>query len=157
MFGDGEVFKKHVDIYQERKSAGAPPQTVTRYVYSFPAFRPHDLVMQTLSLVDEGIAPKEALIPILGQMLRARHSQIQAWEYIKNNWSMVKEIGLGASQLIKAAGQLPSSMRDDFVGFCDVHVKGESDMSYAQALEIMDLQSEFRSRTKDELANWLNR
>ncbi len=155
-FGDGELFKKHVDIYQARKANGAPPQTVTRYVYSFPSFRAPELVTQTLSLLDEGIAPKEALVPILGRMLTARHSQPIAWEYFKNNWSTIKEIGMGASGLIKAAGELPYSMRNDFVEFCEANVKGMADMSYAQALETMDLLAEFQTRTKDELITWLN-
>ena len=155
-FGDGELFKKHVNIYQARKANGAPPQTVTRYVYSFPSFRAPELVTQTLSLLDEGIAPKEALRPILGQMLTARHSQRTAWEYTKNNWRTIKEIGMGASGLIKSAGKLPYSMRNDLVEFCEANVKGVADMSYAQALETMDLLAEFQARTKDELATWLN-
>jgi len=156
-FGDGETFKKYVEIYQERKANAAPPQAVNRYVYSFPAFRAPDLVSQTLSLLDEGIAPKEALGPILGQMLRARHSQITAWEYLKSNWSTIKEIGLGSGGLIKSAGYLPYSMRNDLVEFCEAHVKGVADMSYAQALENMDLLAEFQVRVKEDLIRWLNR
>ena len=155
-FGDSEVFKKHVDIYQERKANSAPPQMVTRYVYNFPAFRPPELVNQTLSLLDEGIAPKEATLPILNKMLGARHSQLAAWEYIKRNWLTLKELGFGATELIKAAGALPFSLRDDFVEFCEANVKGIADMSYAQALETMDLLAEFQARTKQELAGWLN-
>ncbi|HEX9841068.1 MAG TPA: M1 family metallopeptidase [Anaerolineales bacterium] len=155
-FGDGELFKKHVDIYQARKANGAPPQTVTRYLYSFASFRAPELVTQTLSLLDEGIAPKEAMLPVLGQMLTARHSQLAAWQYIKNNWLTIKEIGMGASGLIKNAGKLPYSMRKDFVEFCEANVKGIADMSYAQALETMDLLAEFQARTKHELVMWLN-
>lgn len=155
-FGDGELFKKHVDIYQARKANGAPPQTVTRYLYSFASFRAPELVTQTLSLLDEGIAPKEAMLPVLGQMLTARHSQLAAWQYIKNNWLTIKEIGMGASGLIKNAGKLPYSMRNDFVEFCEANVKGIADMSYAQALETMDLLAEFQARTKHELVMWLN-
>jgi hypothetical protein len=155
-FGDGELFKKHVNIYQARKANGAPPQTVTRYLYSFASFRAPELVTQTLSLLDEGIAPKEAMLPVLGQMLTARHSQLAAWQYIKNNWLMIKEIGMGASGLIKNAGKLPYSMRNDFIEFCEANVKGIADMSYAQALETMDLLAEFQARTKHELVMWLN-
>jgi uncharacterized Ntn-hydrolase superfamily protein len=155
-FGDGETFKKHVNIYQARKASGAPPQTVTRYVYTFSAFRHPDLVHQTLSLLDEGIAPREALQPILGQMLRARHAQLAGWEYVKSNWSLIKEIGLGSGGLIKAAGSLPYSLRSDVVDFCEANVKGLADISYAQALETMDLKAEFQARTKDDLIKWLS-
>jgi hypothetical protein len=31
-----------------------------------------------------------------------------------------------------------------------------ADMSYAQALEMMDLRAEFQARTKAELMDWLN-
>lgn len=155
-FGDGESFKKHVNIYQARKANGAPPQTVTRYLYSFAAFREPELVMQTLNLFDEGIAPIEGLHLVLGQMLNARHSQLEAWQYIKNNWPTIKEIGLGTSDVIKAAGRLPYSMRSDFVDFCEANVKGVVDMGYAQALETMDLLAEFQARTKQEIVTWLN-
>ena len=156
-FGNSETFKKHLDVYQARKASSAPPQTVTRYVYSFSAFRPPELVTQTLSLLDEGIAPSEALMPILRQMLGFRHSRLIAWEYIKNNWETIKEVGMSASGLIKAAGNLPYAVRSDFVDFCESHVKGIADLSYAQALETMDLQAEFQARTKDEMIAWFRR
>lgn len=155
-FGDAELFQKHINIYEARKASSAPPQTVQRYLYSFPAFRAPELVNQTLSLLDEGIAPREALGPFLSRMLSARHSQLAAWEYFKNNWSMIKELGMGASGLLKGAGNLPYSMRDDLVSFCEANVKGVADMGYAQALETMDLQAEFRARTRGELMAWFN-
>ena len=154
-FGDAETFRKHVDVYQARKAAGAPPQEVTRYVYTFPSFRAPEQVTQTLSLLDEGISPREALTPTLGRMFSARHSQIAAWEYFKANWSLIKDMGNGA--LFEAAGQLPISMRADVVAFGDAHVKGEADMAYAKALETMDLLAEFQNRAQDDLIRWLNR
>ncbi|HET9907193.1 MAG TPA: M1 family aminopeptidase, partial [Anaerolineales bacterium] len=155
-FGDDRLFRRHVDIYQARKANGAPPQTVTRYLYSFAYFREPELVTQTLNLFDEGIAPTEGLMLVLNQMLYARHSQLEAWQYIKDNWSTIKEIGLGSSELIKSAGRLPYRMRSDFVAFCEAYVKGVEDLSYAQALETMDLLAEFQARTKDDLITWLN-
>ena len=150
-FGGDEVFKKHVDIYQTRKADSAPPQTVTRYIYSFVEFRSPELVSQTLGLLDEGVAPKEAVLVILGQMLDARHAQLAAWEYLKKNWLTLKELGFGTTEVIKGAGKLPFSMRSDFVEFCEANVKGFADMSYAQALETMDLLAEFKARTRPEL------
>jgi len=155
-FGDANTFKKYVNIYQKRKADGAPPQTVTRYVYSFPSFRAPELAAQTLTLLDEGIAPKEAWGPILGRMLNARHSQIAAWEYFKANWSTIKEMGMGMSSLIEEAGQLPYAMRAGLVAFGDANAKGEADMAYAKAVETMDLLAEFHARVKDDLITWLN-
>lgn len=155
-FGDADTFKKHVNIYQTRKNNSSPPQEVTRYLYSFPSFRTPELVTQTLNLLDEGIAPKEAWGPILSRMFNARHSQVAAWEYFKANWSTIKEMGLGMSTLIEYAGQLPYSMRADLVAFCEANVKGEADRAYAQALETMDLMDEFQARVKDDLIRWLN-
>ena len=155
-FGDGELFRKYVDIYQRRKASGAPPETVNRYLYSFASFRSPELVRQTLSLLDEGIMPTEAIMPVLSQMLGARHSQIPAWEYVKSNWTTIKELGAGGTYLIKESGRLPLSMRDDLVEFCEAHVKGFADMSYAQALETMDLLAEFQARTREDLAAWWN-
>lgn len=153
-FGDSDLFKKYVDIYQGRKASSAPPETVNRYLYSFASFRPSELVRQTLSLLDEGVLPTEAVLPVLGQLLDARHSQLPAWEYIKTKWETIKELGPGVTYLIKDIGQLPFSMRDDLVEFCEAHVKGIADIGYAQALETMDLLAEFQARTKQDLAAW---
>ena len=156
-FGDADTFRKYVNIYQARKAKGAPPQEVTRYLYGFPSFRTPELVAQTLSLLDEGIAPREAWGPVLARMFNARHSQIAAWEYFKTNWVTIKEMGMGMSTLIEYAGQLPHSMRADLVAFGEANAKGEADRSYAQALETMDLLAEFHARVKDDLLKWLDR
>jgi hypothetical protein len=95
-------------------------------------------------------------MPVLSQMLSARHSQILAWEYLKSNWGTIKELGTGATYLIKDTGNLPFSLRDDLIEFCEVHVKGFADIAYAQALETMDLLAEFQARVKDDLAAWWN-
>jgi puromycin-sensitive aminopeptidase len=155
-FGDASVFQQHVNIYQARKSNSTPPQAVNRYLNSFTSFRAPELVNQTLSLLDEGIAPREALAPTLGRMLSARHSQVAAWEYFKANWPTIKEIGMGASGLIEYAGELPPSMRADVIEFYENNAKGEADMAYAQALETMDLLAEFQARIQDDLLKWLN-
>jgi len=154
-FGDSDVFKKHINIYQERKAGGASPHTVNRYLQSLSEFRDPELISQMLSLLDEGIIPSEATIPGLREMLKERHSQLVTWEYIKNNWEKINKIGMGGSPLIKYAGNLPYSMRSDFVEFCDAHVKGVSDMSYAQGLETMDQLAEFQDRTRNGLTEWL--
>ncbi len=154
-FGDETVFQKYVDIYQQRKANGAPPQTVNRYLNSFPSFRSPELVAQTLSLLEEGIAPLEAWGPSLYTMLDLRHSRVAAWEFIKKNWLKIREVGLWAGDLIKSSGKIPYSMRDDYISFCEANVKGLADMGYAQGLENMDLLAEFQSRTKSDLASWL--
>ena len=155
-FGDGELFKKHLSIYQERKESGAAPQTVNRYLISFYQFRDPELISQTLQLIDEGVIPTEAIHPALFFMIRERHSQLTVWDYVKSNWEKINDIGMGASSLIHYAGNLPYSMRSDFVEFCEAHAKGVADMSYAQALEDMDQLAEFQLRTQDELGMWLN-
>jgi hypothetical protein len=69
---------------------------------------------------------------------------------------LIKEVGIGSSTLIKEAGRLPYSKRNDLVEFCEANVKGVADMSYAQALETMDLLAEFQDRIKNDLVAWLN-
>lgn len=156
-FGDSELFKKYVHIYQTRKASGAPPQAVNRYLYGFACFRPPELVRQTLNLLDEGILPKEATLPLLYRMLDARHSQLPAWEYLKSNWHTIKDLGIGSGEVIKDTGKLPYFMRGDLVEFCEANVKGIADMGYAQALETMDLLAEFQSRAKQDLEAWWSR
>jgi aminopeptidase N/puromycin-sensitive aminopeptidase len=154
-FGDETLFGKYVDIYQARKATSAPPQLVNRYLYSFPAFRTPGLVAQTLSLLDEGIAPKEAWGPLLHKMFSLHHARVAAWQHLKKNWTGIKELDFWAGELIKAGSELPYHMRSDYVEFCEANVKGVFDMGYAQGLEDMELRAESQARTKDELTSWL--
>jgi hypothetical protein len=156
-FGDEAVFRKYVDLYQARKASGAPPQTVNRYLNSFPFFRSPELTAQVLSLLDEGIAPLEAWGPLLYKMLTFHHSRLTTWAYIKKNWSTIRELGFWTGELIMDGGELPYSMRNDYVEFSDSNAKGLVDMSYAQGLENMDLLEDFRARTKEDLPAWLNK
>lgn len=155
-FGDEALFRKYVEIYQRRKANSVPPQWFNRYVYNLPTFRSPELVAQTLRYMEAGIIPREAVLPILTRMLSTRHAQHAAWQFIKENWLTIKELGIGTADLIKAAGYLPYSMRNDLIEFCNAYVRGFADMSYGQALETMDLMAEFQARTRQDLVNWLN-
>jgi hypothetical protein len=90
-------------------------------------------------------------------MLIHRHARVAAWHYIKKNWPIIRELGFWTGELIKSCGELPYSLRTDYVEFCEANVKGIADMNYAQALEDMDLLAEFQARTKEDLTAWLNK
>jgi puromycin-sensitive aminopeptidase len=156
--GDVDLFEKYVEIYRARRDAGASPQETNRYLQSFPVFRSSALVERTLGLMDDGIIPQESLVPGLQQMLRRKHSQLQAWDYLKVRWEHLQaSVGIQVDGLVEATGRLPASRREDLVGFFSEHLNGTSQMSYARALETLDQLAEFKARTKDELVGWFNR
>jgi hypothetical protein len=107
--------------------------------------------------LDEGIAPREAWGPTLYKMLIHHHARVATWDYIKKNWSTIQELGFWTGELIKSAEELPYSMREDYVEFCEAKVKGMFDMNYAQGLENMDLLEDFRARTKEDLVTWFDK
>lgn len=157
-FGDAARFDRHLDLYVQRRAAGAAPQETDRYLYSFAEFRVAELVERTLSLLDDTTLPQEAIGPMLRQMLRQRHTQLQAWAYLKAHWDQIKVFGISwVSSLVEATGQLPPAQRDDLVAFMDVHAKGVADKSYARALETMDQLAEFMLRVREDLLDWFAR
>jgi puromycin-sensitive aminopeptidase len=154
-FGDRTRFDKYLDVYQQRRSSGAAPQETNRYLYSFPVFREHELVSQTLRLLDEQVLPKESVGPLLRQMFANRHSQVAAWEYLKKNWEALLPLGgMWTGFLVEATGQLPASYRDEMVEFYDKNLNGLAEKGYARALETLDQLAEFQARTRDDLVGW---
>jgi puromycin-sensitive aminopeptidase len=157
-FGSAAQFEQYVSIYQKRKASGAAPQETNRYLANFHHFRAPDLVERTLGLMDERLIPQEGIGPVLARMLAERHAQLMAWAYIKSNWKLINDLGpMWAGNLIEAAGQLPAPLRADFVAFCEANAKETAPMSYARALERMDLLAEFKTRTRDDLIAWFQR
>jgi puromycin-sensitive aminopeptidase len=153
--GDAPRYDSFIEIYQRRRSSGAPPQETDRYLYSFPRFRPPELVERTFEIIDEEVVPREAIFPLVRQMLGLRHARLAAWEYIKREWEKLQGIGqLAVGRLVEATGQLPVSLRDDIVAFYDTHLNGIAPTSYARALEAMDQYAEFQARTRDDLVAW---
>lgn len=154
-FGDRPRFDKYLDVYQQRRSSGAAPQETNRYLYSFPVFREHELVAQTLRLLDEQVLPKESVGPLLRQMFANRHSQVEAWEYLKKNWEALLPLGgMWTGFLVEATGQLPASYRGEMVEFYDKNLNGLAEKGYARALETLDQLAEFQARTRDDLVGW---
>lgn len=154
-FGDRSRFDRYLDVYQQRRSSGAAPQETNRYLYSFPVFRKSDLVSQTLQLMDDKVLPKESVGPLLRQMLAHRHSQVEAWSYLKQNWESLLSLGgMWTGFLVESTGQLPASYRDEMVEFYDKNLNGLAEKGYARALETLDQLAEFRARTREDLVGW---
>lgn len=158
-FGDRELFEKYVEIYTMLRDAGASPQETGRYLQSFALFRPPDLVARMLQLMDEQVIPQESVVPLLQQMLRQKHSQLPAWNYIKERWEYLRTgMGIQLDGLVEATGRLPASQRDDLVRFFDEHLHTPTgpfaQMSYTRALETLDQLAEFQARTRDDLVAW---
>jgi puromycin-sensitive aminopeptidase len=154
--GDAARYDANLRTYQARKAAGAAPQETDRYLGAFVAFRAPELQSRTLELLDEGVLPQQSLGPILTAMLRRRHAQLIAWDYLRSQWGSIQNAGMTwVPRLVEASGQLPVDRRDELVAFYDANLNDAARMSYARALEAMDQQAEFRARTRDELVAWL--
>lgn len=154
-FGDIPRFNRHVQIYKARREAGASPQETQRYLRSFPIFRPPDLVARTLAMLDDGTLPQESIVPTLSWMLEHRHTRIPAWDYVRRNFEKIRAISTHApGRIVEATGRLPIERRDEIVAFFDANLHGEAGQSYARALETIDQEAEFRSRTRADLLEW---
>ena len=132
------------------------PEETGRYLFSLPEFRPPELVDRVLQLMDEKVIPQEAVGPTLRQMFSRRHTQLQAWDYVKKNWTTIRTTlgDMWTGRLVEGSGQLPAGKRDELVAFFDKNLNGVAEMSYARALETLDQLAEFRARTRDDLLAW---
>ncbi len=154
-FGDKDRFEKYVKTYEDRREAGVSPQETNRYLNSLPNFRKPELVKKVFKLLDDKVLPQESRGPILSTMLGHTHSQEEAWDYLKKNWVPLRSLGdMWTNFLVEATGDLPASKRADIVEFYDKTLNGLAEKSYARALEILDQQEEFKTRTKDDLISW---
>jgi len=158
-YGDRARQDKFVKIYQERRTNGASPQETNRYLNTLPTFRPPEAVSRVLELIDEKVIPQEATGPTLSQMLSERHSQLQAWEYLKKHWDAVRTNygDLWVGRLVEGTGRLPAEKRDEIVAFMDKNLNGVAEMSYARALETLDQLAEFKARTRGDLIGWFRK
>lgn len=150
--GDAARFSKYVDIYRQRQSSGSSPQERDRYLYSFASFQQPELVGQTLRLMEDRTIPQEGVMPMLRNMLGQRHSQGQAWDFMRSHWDYVLTLGtLSIPSLVSASGNLPASRRAEMVAFYDKNLNGMAEQSYARALETMDQLDEFSRRTRGDV------
>ncbi|HMA34817.1 MAG TPA: M1 family aminopeptidase [Chloroflexia bacterium] len=151
-FGDAALFDRYVEIYRQRKAAGAPPQETDRYLLSFPWFRAPALTAQTLALLDSGVVPLEGMAPVLQDLFAPPWAQVAAWEYLKARWAILEElVPSWIPAAVAITGQLPASLRADMVAFYDAHLAGEATLSYARALEQVDQHAAFQARTQGDL------
>jgi puromycin-sensitive aminopeptidase len=155
-FGDADRFEHYLNVYQQRKAAGAAPQETNRYLYQLANFRDPALVARTLELVDTRVLPQESLGVLLRAMLGERHAQRVAWTYLTRPEPGLRERldlwWIGA--LIEAAGQLPAALREAYVTFYTTHLAGVADMRFARGLETMDQLAAFQARTEADLRAW---
>ena len=152
-FGDAERFDAWVQTYTSRKSSGASPQDSLRYLYTFAAFRPKELVGRTLGLLAEGKIPQEAVGTVISQLLGTLHGQAQAWQHLRDNWGPLQgQIGdMGISRVVEAVGALRYEHRQEIVDFFEKNPPAGAERALARALESMDQREELGKRIVPQL------
>ena len=152
-FGDEARHAQWVQTYEDRKRAGAPPQTTLRYLYTLGQFRPEALTERTLQLIDSGVIPQEAVGSLLGLLVSVRHAQNLAWKHMQSDWETLKKrVGdMGISRLVEAVGALRYEHRSDVVSFFEANPPGGAERALARALTSMDEREELRARVTPAL------
>lgn len=157
-FGDEARYATWLETYRARKAAGAAPQDCLRYLYSLAAFRPEALTQRTLTALDDGTIPQEAVGSVLGQLLGARHAQLLAWRTLKDRWDTLRtRVGdMGLSRVVESVGYLRAEHRADIVEFFRTHPPKGAERALARALEGMDQRSELAERVTPSLVARFN-
>lgn len=156
-FGDASRFDLWVRTFQDRKQAGRTPQEVARYLHTLSMFRRPELPGRTLSLIDDGVIPQEAVASVLGQLLSSRHGQDVAWQFVKTRWEGLRErVGdMGLSRVVEAIGRLRGHHREDVVRFFEQNTPAGAERALQRALERMDQAEELRIRITADLLGYL--
>lgn len=156
--GDMALFDQYVDIYRQRKNSGSSPQERDRYLNSFAYFEQPEILARTLHLMEDRTIPQEAVMPMLRNMLGRRHTQLQAWDFMRTHWDYMLKLGtMSLPSLVSASGNLPVSRRAQMVDFYDHNLNGMAEQSYARALETMDQLDEFSRRTRGDVVGWFKK
>ena len=158
-FGDETDFDRWVRTFIERKQAGRTPQEVARYLHTLSVFRRPGLPERTLSLIEEGSIPQEALAQVLGQLLAYRHSQEAAWRFFCDRWNLLRErVGdMGLSRVVEAVGRLTARHREEIVRFFERNTPSGAERALMRALERMDQHAELSARVTPELLTYLRK
>lgn len=148
MLGDDARYTTWLDTYRARKASGQPPQVSMRYLYTLAEFKPEALVARTLSLLDDGTVPQEAVGPVLGQVFGSRHGRYAAWAYVQRTWDALRvRVGdMGLSRVVEAVASLPYAERAAIVAFFEAHPPTGAERALARALERIDEREELRRR-----------
>ena len=156
-FGDEPRYDRWVETFQTRKAAGKTPQEVARYLHTLSHFRRPELVQRTLQLIEQGMIPQEAVAAILAQLLSFRHSQLSAWEFLKQHWGTLRERfgDMGVSRVVDALGRLRQSERADVVRFFEENKPAGAERALKRALERIEQGEELRQRVTRELLSYL--
>ncbi len=72
--------------FRERFRAATTPQEEQRYLYALAAFRPPELVGQTLTMTVNGDIRTQDAPFVNRSMLMAVHARELAWRFVKDNW-----------------------------------------------------------------------
>jgi puromycin-sensitive aminopeptidase len=153
LHGDAARFDEHLKAYLARRDAKRPPQEADRYLLSFLAFRPPELVERALGLLEDGTVPKQSVGPLLAAMLREPHAQAPAWQRVTQRWDALrKELGdPWAANIAEAAGQLPPRMRKEVVEFLAGHA-GDFPQSRGRAEDMLEEREAVFARVVPALA-----
>jgi puromycin-sensitive aminopeptidase len=147
-FGDATDYESWLRIYRDRKAARRPPQECLRYLYSLSQFRLPELTRRTLDELTGDIIPQEAFGSVLSQLLGRRHSQLMAWDFLRDHWDQVRDqVGdMGVSRVVASLGALPPDRINEVEGFFRAHEPRGAERALARALERMRQYAELKDR-----------
>ena len=155
-FGDRARLDQHLEVYDRRRAAKAPPSETQRPLQSLPFFRDEAAVARIVEQLEAGRLPLEAIGPLLRSMLSTRHGRVAAWEYMMRNWDDVRgRLGdMWTGFLVEQTGNLPADRRQEMVEFYDRSLQGVAQQAYKRALERLDQRAALQRRVTPGLTAW---
>lgn len=150
--GNEATFDQYLGIYRHRKASNFTPEHVQRYASAFGCFQQPHLVSRTTMLLTEGAFPFQVMTRILQTMFVQPHTQVQAWEYIKAQWPVLRNLApLMTPSIVQLTGNLAPGFRDDVATYWEKTLQGEHTGPLARALEQIDQSATIQALVEENL------
>jgi aminopeptidase N/puromycin-sensitive aminopeptidase len=149
--GDAALYDKLIALHE----TSPDPAVRATALFLTTHFRDTVLIARTLDAVASGTIRNRDGATMLAILLRNRETQDQAWRYIGQHWSNIRESASG--RLVDATGSFCSvKKRDEVLAFFATHRIASADRGVRVAGEAIMSCVAFRAAAEPSLTAWLS-
>ena len=148
----------HYETLLARMAAATNPQDYYRAQRALASFEDPALTKRALALALAPEMKSQDLPGFLSQLLAQPYSRVQAWSFIRDNWSALEKkfTMSGGAYVVSAAGSMcDAQQRADVARWFAAHPVEASERALKQALEKIDTCVELRTMQSASFGKWL--
>jgi puromycin-sensitive aminopeptidase len=150
----------HYDEFLKRFRAAATPQEEQRFLYALTAFRPPELLQQTLTRTLNGEIRTQDAPMVLRTLMMSVYGREPAWGFVKANWEKLSQTfpPVGLRRMCEGfTGLATPELERDVVAFCTERKVDLGGKTLPQYLEQLQILMALREREGAALCEYLAR